>query len=121
MSIHIAQMPKIEFKSSGRPSLFAYPPPLEEKKNLTKEKVETAVLSITAKHRRKEAEKKKEEKMDVVSNQECIVIKPTSDPMDRIVCAEKGFGSADQSAVWDFVRLSYISMTVPIRTIPSYS
>ncbi|XP_076436013.1 26S proteasome non-ATPase regulatory subunit 1-like [Babylonia areolata] len=59
------KMPKVEFKSSGRPSLFAYPPPLEEKKNLTKEKVETAVLSITAKHRRKEAEKKKEEKMDV--------------------------------------------------------
>ena len=62
------QMPKVEFKSSGRPSLYAYPPPLEEKKNQTKEKVETAVLSITAKHRRKEAEKKKEEeKMDVVS------------------------------------------------------
>ena len=64
------QMPKVEFKSAGRPSLYAYPPPLEEKKNQTKEKVETAVLSITAKHRRKEAEKKKEEeKMDVVSCQ----------------------------------------------------
>ncbi|XP_070173158.1 26S proteasome non-ATPase regulatory subunit 1-like [Littorina saxatilis] len=59
------KMPKVEFKSAGRPSLYAYPPPLEEKKNQTKEKVETAVLSITAKHRRKEAEKKKEEKMDV--------------------------------------------------------
>lgn len=61
-------MPKVEFKSNARPSMFAYPPPLEEKKHLAKEKVETAVLSITAKHRRKEAEKKKEEdKMDVVS------------------------------------------------------
>lgn len=60
-------MPKVEFKSARRPSLYVYPPPLEEKKNQTKEKVETAVLSITAKHRRKEAEKKKEEKMDVVS------------------------------------------------------
>lgn len=60
-------MPKVQFKSNARPSMFAYPPPLEEKKNLAKEKVETAVLSITAKHRRKEAEKKKEEKMEVVS------------------------------------------------------
>ncbi|PVD18462.1 hypothetical protein C0Q70_21011 [Pomacea canaliculata] len=59
------KMPKVQFKSNARPSMFAYPPPLEEKKNLAKEKVETAVLSITAKHRRKEAEKKKEEKMEV--------------------------------------------------------
>lgn len=60
------KMPQVEFKSNARPSQFAYPPPLEEKKNQTKEKVETAVLSITAKHKRKEAEKKKEEeKMDV--------------------------------------------------------
>nr|KAG5685173.1 hypothetical protein BaRGS_012687 [Batillaria attramentaria] len=60
------KMPQVEFKSNARPSQFAYPPPLEEKKNQTKEKVETAVLSTTAKHKRKEAEKKKEEeKMDV--------------------------------------------------------
>ena len=60
------QMPKIEFKSNAKPSMFAYPPALEEKKDKTKEKVETAVLSITAKHKKKEAEKKdKEEKMDV--------------------------------------------------------
>jgi len=59
------KMPKIELKSNGKPSLYAYPPPLEEKTKQTKEKVETAVLSITAKHKRKEAEKKKEEKMDV--------------------------------------------------------
>lgn len=61
-------MPKIEFKSSARPSVFAYPPPLEEKKDKNKEKVETAVLSITAKQqKKKEAEKKKDEKMEVVS------------------------------------------------------
>lgn len=61
-------MPKVEFKSNAKPSVFAYPPPLEEKKDRNKEKVETAVLSITAKQqKRKEVEKKKDDKMDVVS------------------------------------------------------
>jgi len=62
------KMPKLDFKSSAKPSTFAYPPPLEDKKKETKEKVETAVLSTTVKQKKKEAEKKKddkEEKMDV--------------------------------------------------------
>ena len=66
----LRQMPKIEIRSNARPSMFAYVPPLEEKKDKKGEKVETAVLSITAKAKKKEAEKKKgekkEEKMDVV-------------------------------------------------------
>ena len=64
-------MPKIEIRSNAKPSMFAYVPPLEEKKDKKGEKVETAVLSITAKAKKKEADKKKdggkkEEKMDVV-------------------------------------------------------
>ncbi|XP_076096035.1 26S proteasome non-ATPase regulatory subunit 1-like isoform X2 [Mytilus galloprovincialis] len=60
------KMPILEFKSNAKPSHYAYPPPLEDKKEKAKEKVETAVLSITAKQKKKEAEKKeKEEKMDV--------------------------------------------------------
>ncbi|XP_046557496.1 LOW QUALITY PROTEIN: 26S proteasome non-ATPase regulatory subunit 1-like [Haliotis rubra] len=59
------KMPKIEFKSNAKPSTFAYPPPLEEKSTKTKEKVETAVLSITAKQKKKDAEKQKDEKMEV--------------------------------------------------------
>ena len=54
------KMPKLEFCSNAKPSTYAYPPPLEEKKDKSKEKVETAVLSITAKQKKKEAEKKKE-------------------------------------------------------------
>jgi len=54
------KMPKVEFKSSARPSMFAYPPVLEEKKDKIKEKVETAVLSTTAKQKKKDAEKKKD-------------------------------------------------------------
>lgn len=60
------KMPKLVFRSNAKPSTFAYPPPLEEKKEREREKVTTAVLSITAKARKKEAEKReKEEKMDV--------------------------------------------------------
>jgi len=59
-------MPKVEFRSNARPSTFAYTPPLEEKKDKSKEKVETAVLSTTARQKKKEAEKKKDEKMEVV-------------------------------------------------------
>lgn len=61
------KMPKIEFKSAARPSLYAYPAPLEEKKREEREKVTTAVLSIAARQKRREGEKKKEdgEKMEV--------------------------------------------------------
>lgn len=69
------KMPKLEFISNARPSVYGYPPPLEEKKDRVKEKVETVVLSITAKQRRKKGAaataapdasgKEKEEKMEV--------------------------------------------------------
>jgi len=62
-------MPKMEVKSGAKPSLYAYPAPLEEKKREEREKVTTAVLSIAARQKRREGEKKKsttgEEKMDV--------------------------------------------------------
>lgn len=68
-------MPKLEVKSNARPSLYAYPPPLEEKKREEREKVTTAVLSIAARARRRGVSKASEastpvssEKMDVVSN-----------------------------------------------------
>jgi len=49
------KMPKLEVRSNARPSMFAYPPPLEEKKREEREKVTTAVLSIAARARRREA------------------------------------------------------------------
>jgi len=48
------KMPKFEFRSNAKPSAFAYAPPLEEKKGRETEKVETAVLSTTAKAKAKE-------------------------------------------------------------------
>uniref|UniRef100_U5EZB8 26S proteasome non-ATPase regulatory subunit 1 n=1 Tax=Corethrella appendiculata TaxID=1370023 RepID=U5EZB8_9DIPT len=59
------KMPKIEFKSAARPSLYAYPAPLEEKKREEREKVTTAVLSIAARAKRREGGKKDDSKMDV--------------------------------------------------------
>lgn len=59
-------MPKLEYKSSAKPSLYAYPAPLEEKKREEREKVTTAVLSIAARQRRRDHEKKhRDEKMEV--------------------------------------------------------
>ncbi|TKR80520.1 hypothetical protein L596_014583 [Steinernema carpocapsae] len=64
------QMPKTEFLSNAKASMFSYPPPLEEKKKEKSVKVETAVLSITNKKKtqtKKEKQDKKEaeEKMEV--------------------------------------------------------
>merc|ERR1712111_143647 len=52
-------MPVLKIKSNAKPSTYAYPAPLEEKKKEDKEKVATAVLSITAKQKKKEAAAKK--------------------------------------------------------------
>ncbi|CAH8436654.1 unnamed protein product [Schistosoma intercalatum] len=51
-------MPKIQFRSNAKPSTFAYPQPLQQEKEKKREKVETAILSITAKQRKKEADRK---------------------------------------------------------------
>merc|ERR1712064_110617 len=55
-------MPVLQYRSNAKPSMYAYPPALEEKKKEDKEKVATAVLSITAKQKKKDAEKRKENK-----------------------------------------------------------
>lgn len=60
------KMPKVEFRSAAKPSLYAYPAPLEEKKTEEREKVATAVLSIAARQKRREtADKKDDDKMEV--------------------------------------------------------
>lgn len=65
------KMPKIEFRCHAKPSHFAYPPPLEEKKKEDSGKVETAVLSITNKKKglstkkKEDSETKDAEKMEV--------------------------------------------------------
>lgn len=69
------KMPKIEFYSNAAPSVFGYPPAMEEKKDGKKEKVEKAILSITSKQKRRDAAKadKGEEKMDIVSSMKTVI------------------------------------------------
>ena len=50
-------MPKFEFVSNARPSLFAYPPPTTPPKRETFAKAATAVLSTTAKVKAREKKK----------------------------------------------------------------
>lgn len=52
------RMPKLDVKSAAKPSTYAYPAPLEEKKREEREKVTTAVLSIVARARRREYERR---------------------------------------------------------------
>lgn len=64
------KMPKLEVRSNARPNVYAYPAQLEEKKREEREKVATAVLSIAARARRRESERRARdphEKMEVVS------------------------------------------------------
>ncbi len=61
------KIPKLEFLSNSKPSLFAYPPQTKPPSVEKVEKVATAVLSTTAKakQRAKKSEKDKEDAMDV--------------------------------------------------------
>ncbi|CAH1398877.1 unnamed protein product [Nezara viridula] len=63
--IIIIMMPKLEIRSNAKPSMFAYPPPLEEKKREEREKVTTAVLSIAARARRRITARLESSKMEV--------------------------------------------------------
>ncbi|XP_061717782.1 26S proteasome non-ATPase regulatory subunit 1 [Cydia pomonella] len=49
------KMPQMDIKSNSKPSLYAYPAPLEEKKREERERVTTAVLSIAAARARRRA------------------------------------------------------------------
>merc|ERR1719414_1412963 len=63
------KMPKLQIKSSAPPSHYAYPPATESTKKQEHEKVETAVLSTTAKAKAREKQKQQKgegEKMDTL-------------------------------------------------------
>lgn len=61
-------MPEWDVVSNARPSVFGYPPKLEEKKDKSREKVETAVLSITAKQKKKKKGEKVSSSADLASD-----------------------------------------------------
>lgn len=59
-------MPKIQFRSNAKPSVYAYPEALKPPKKEEKEKVSTAVLSITAKAKARQKKATQDEAMEVV-------------------------------------------------------
>lgn len=56
----LLQVPKFDFVSNTKPSLFAYPPATKLPEKQQAEKVQTAVLSTTAKSTARAKEKEKE-------------------------------------------------------------
>lgn len=59
------KMPKTQFRSNAKPSVYAYPEPLQPPKKEEKEKVSTAILSITAKAKARQKKDTKDEAMEV--------------------------------------------------------
>jgi 26S proteasome regulatory subunit N2 len=76
-------MPNVDYISNAPPSVFAYPPALVDKKEEKKEKVETAVLSITAKQKKRDLEKKGD-KTDETSAMEIVRVHVVSRPFELI-------------------------------------
>jgi 26S proteasome regulatory subunit N2 len=81
-------MPVMELKSNIKPTTFAYPPPLEIAKKEEKERVTTAVLSVTAKAKRREAEKTKGDKAEPMEVDEEKEVKPIKEEESVPVIAE---------------------------------
>ncbi|KAK5645712.1 hypothetical protein RI129_004176 [Pyrocoelia pectoralis] len=83
------KMPKLELKSNAKPSVYAYPPPLEEKKREEREKVTTAVLSIAARQRRRDHDRKhRDEKMDVDADSDTKSVTSSIEEKKSTTCVE---------------------------------
>ena len=59
-------MPKLQLRSNAKPSTFAYPESLQPPKKEEKEKVSTAILSITHKAKARQKKDQIEEPMELV-------------------------------------------------------
>jgi len=69
------KMPKFEFKSNAKPSMFAYPPKTQPPTTVAPTKVKTAVLSIAS--RKELRDKKKDDKMEVDSKASSPIASPS--------------------------------------------
>lgn len=92
------EVPKFNFHSATRPSLFDYPPEQETKQEDAPEKVKTAVLSTTAQAKRraqkKEKQQQRQESMDIDSTPTASK-RETADKMDTDESAVKTEGEKD--------------------------
>ena len=84
MNLFELQMPKVEFRSNAKPSLFGYIPPLEEKKKDDREKVATAVLSIAARAKKRGAAPNPSVATAAVTASASSITASTSEKMDVV-------------------------------------
>lgn len=82
-------MPKFDFICYNKPSIYAYPPAFEEKKEEF-DKVETAVLSITAKQKNLNA-KRKENKM--------LIENDSSNLKNRKECCDEPMDTSEKEKI----------------------
>ncbi|KAJ3101281.1 proteasome regulatory particle base subunit [Phlyctochytrium planicorne] len=79
------EVPKFDFVSNAKPSLFAYPPPIKPPETKEVEKVATAVLSTTARAMARAKKAKAEDAMDTDEKKDV----PPETPKDEKAEAEK--------------------------------
>lgn len=126
------KIPKWEFKSSARPSLFAYPEKVKAPEKKIAQKVSTAVLSITKKAQEREKSKQKDkDNMDTTEDKNntssALVVenKPTdSTPSDK--APEKKVVEPKEEVLKNPARVTplqvnFISFTVNDRFAPLQS
>ncbi|KAJ3194238.1 proteasome regulatory particle base subunit [Irineochytrium annulatum] len=118
------QIPKFDFISNARPSLFAYPPSIKPPETKEVAKVATAVLSTTARAmaRAKKTEKAKEDAMDTDEKKETPYPHDKTDEKEK--SAEKKKKKEPSSEILDNLarvlptQLKYISFRDSSRYIP---
>eukprot|EP00731_Ephydatia_muelleri_P030163 Em0021g686a len=89
------KMPKMEFCSNAKPSMYGYPAPLEKEKEKEREKVATAVLSVVAKANTKRKLKAGANK--AAEHSEESKDEPSGDKMDTLEPQKDGDNKMDTS------------------------
>uniref|UniRef100_A0A5S6R326 26S proteasome non-ATPase regulatory subunit 1 n=1 Tax=Trichuris muris TaxID=70415 RepID=A0A5S6R326_TRIMR len=76
------QMPQLDFISNSKPSIYAYPPPMEEKRTKQLEKLPAVVLSFKSKKRdrEKQAKQEQENKSDKMEDEPTTISESISEP-----------------------------------------
>jgi len=95
------KMPKIQFCSNAKPSVYAYPEALQPPKKEEKEKVSTAILSITAKAKARQKKANQEEAMDVDDKSEAKKDGKSEKEMESEKITEKDEDESEKPATKD--------------------
>lgn len=112
------QMPKLDIRSNSKPSAFAYPAKLEPPKEKAKEKVETAVLSVTNKAKAKAAKKAGDKDDAPAADVSSEAAPEAAQPMD----VDGGAGkedAAEKPKTPDVPEPDFVMLANPARVVPA--